>query len=266
MELRDQRVLLTGATGGIGRQLAQRLGDRGARLGLVGRREEVLALQVEELLSAGVRAEAILADLTEREACERVLSDMRKRFGGVDILINNAGMQDFAEFQDHDPLALEALMNTNLLAPMRLARLALPDMLARGSGRIVNIGSVFGSIGFACFVGYSASKFGLRGFSEALRRELHGSGVGVTFVAPRAVRTGLNSEAVYRMAQRVKMHLDDPDWVAQRIVTAIEQERKDVYLGFPEALFVRFNALFPRMVDGALRGQNKVMRAFARES
>jgi short-subunit dehydrogenase len=126
----------------------------------------------------------------------------------------------------------------------------------------VNVGSMFGSIAFAWHAAYSASKYALRGFSEALRRELAGSGVGVTYVAPRAVRTPLNPPEVYRMAEQIRMKMDDPEPVARRIVEAIERDRKEAYLGFPESIFVRVNALLPRLVDRALRRQNSVMRTY----
>ena len=124
--------------------------------------------------------------------------------------------------------------------------------------------SAAGLFGLPWHAAYSASKFGLRGFSEALRRELDGSGVGVTYVAPRAVRTKFNSEAVYRMAQATQMQMDEPEWVAQHIIAAIEQDAKDVYLGFPEKLFARLNGLLPRLIDGGLRRQTRVMAPFAR--
>jgi short-subunit dehydrogenase len=137
-------------------------------------------------------------------------------------------------------------------------------MLARGTGKIVNIGSTFGSIGFAWFSAYSASKFALRGFSEALRRELADSGVTVAYIAPRAVKTKLNTAAVYQMAHATGMRMDAPSWVAGRVIRAIRHDRKDVYLGFPESLFVRVNTLLPRLVDMALRKQNRTMSTFAK--
>lgn len=146
---------------------------------------------------------------------------------------------------------------------MQLTRALLPQMTARGSGRIVNLGSIFGSIGFACFTTYSASKFAMRGFSEALRRELEGSGVSVTYVAPRYTKTPLNDGVVSRMAQAVGMNSDEPSVVARYAVRAIEQDCKDYYIGWPECLFVRINAILPRLVDGVLRKQNRQMRTFA---
>jgi short-subunit dehydrogenase len=265
MQIHNARIVLTGASGGIGQALAAELATRGARLGLVGRDLDKLRSLAQQLTASGAELECIGADLTQAEGCAVVLRQMQARFGGVDILINNAGITDFTEFSAADPARIEQLFRTNVLAPMQLSRALLPDMLAQGRGQIVNVGSIFGSIAFACFASYSASKFALRGFSEALRRELDGSGVGVTYVAPRAVRTALNTAAVYRMAERVKMAMDTPEQVAGQIVRAIEQDRKDVYLGFPEALFVRINALWPRLVDVALSKQNRIMREFTRE-
>jgi short-subunit dehydrogenase len=169
----------------------------------------------------------------------------------------------FRLFQDEDAAGIERLWRVNVIAPMVLARALLPQMLARKSGRIVNVGSIFGSIGFACFANYSANKFAVRGFSQALRRELDGTGVGVTYVAPRYTRTPINAGAVSRMAQALKMNMDDPEVVAANIVRAIEQDKDEHYIGFPESLFVRINAVLPRIVDGALRRQNAEMREYA---
>lgn len=265
MQLQDKAILLTGASGGIGQALARELAARGAKLGLVGQRREPLETLRDALQVQGVDALAIPADLTTTEGRENVLRVMHKAFGGIDVLINSAGIQQFTEVADQDPQMLERTIKVNAVAPMQLIQAVLPDMLQRGSGRIVNVGSTFGSIGFACFASYSASKFALRGFSEALRREIAGSGVDVTYVAPRAVKTALNSEAVHRMADEVKMNMDSPLWVAQKIVRAIEKDKKDVYLGFPESLFVRINSILPRLVDAATRKQNQIMRRFTHE-
>jgi short-subunit dehydrogenase len=266
MRLRDTRVLLTGASGGIGRQLALRLAERGARLALVGRREHALREVAEEVGGRGAEALAIAADITRPEGREAAVDGACRGLGGVDVLINNAGASEFGEFATSDPAVLEEIFRTNTLAPVLLTRAVLPEMIRRGSGRIVNVGSIFGSIGFAYFTAYSSNKFALRGFSESLRRELEGTGVGVTYVAPRATRTPLNSGAVYRMAAAVKMAMDDPSDVAGAILEAIERDVKDRYLGWPERLFVRVNAVLPRLVDRALRRQNGLMRGFATRS
>jgi short-subunit dehydrogenase len=267
MKLDGTRVLLTGANGGIGSALAAGLHHDGARLAVVGRQAaELEALRQRLSQQQPERGEVVVvpADLLDRDARGRAVDAALAALGGIDLLVNCAGMTSFRPLTDEDPAHLERIVALNLTVPMLLARQVLPPMLQQGSGRIVNVGSTFGSIGFAWFTAYSASKFGLRGLSEALRRELEGSGVGVTYVAPRAVRTPFNSDAVNRMAQATKMHMDDPAWVARRILDAIRRDAKDVYLGFSERLFARLNGLLPRLVDGGLRRQSRIMATYAR--
>jgi short-subunit dehydrogenase len=266
MKLDTARIILTGAGGGIGSAVAIRLAAQGARLALLGRSENALR-QTRERIGA-TEHEPLLypVDLLDAQARKVVLSEAMRQLGGIDILINNAGQLSFRPFADEDPEVINRIVQLNTLVPMQLTRLVLQYMLDQGKGSIVNVGSTFGSIAFAWFAAYSTSKFGLRGFSEALRRELADTGVGVTYVAPRAVKTKLNSSAIYRMAEAVKMNMDEPAWVAGKIVDAIRKERKDLYLGFPESLFVRINALLPRLVDGALKKQSHKMMTFAKES
>jgi short-subunit dehydrogenase len=130
-------------------------------------------------------------------------------------------------------------------------------MKARGGGQIVNVGSIFGSINFAHFVTYSSAKAGLRGLSQALRRELAGTGVDVTYIAPRAVKTPLNTAQVLAFAKLTKMQMDEPGAIADRIVAAIKDRRRDVYFGGPESVFVRLNALLPGLVDRALAANDR---------
>lgn len=266
MKLEGVRVLLTGAAGGIGSALAEQLLERGASVGLIGRTQTELTTQMERLQATGSAVHSVGADLLDATARGQAVAQLDELLGGVDLLINCAGLLSFRPFAEEDPMVLERIVQLNLITPMLLVRQLLPEMLQRGSGRIVNVGSTFGSIGFAWFSAYSASKFGLRGFSESLRRELEGTGVGVTYVAPRAVKTSLNTGAVYRMAEATGMNMDDPAQVAARIVAAIESDAKDVYLGFAEKFFARLNSFLPRLVDGGLRKQNQVMEPFARDA
>jgi short-subunit dehydrogenase len=264
MKIEGARIILTGAAGGIGSETALQLAARGARLVLLGRNAVALAELSRKINAAGGDSSCITVDLLDTGARNAAVGQAVTGLGGVDILLNNAGLQSFRPFAAEEPEVLERIVQLNMLVPMSLTRRVLPAMLQQGGGHIVNVGSTFGSIAFAWYTAYSASKFGLRGFSEALRRELADTGVKVTYVAPRAVKTKLNSDAVYRMADKVKMNMDEPGWVAGRIVASIEKERKDVYLGFPESLFVRINALLPRLVDGALHKQNSKMFPFAK--
>ncbi len=266
MKLETTRVLLTGAAGGIGSALAEQLAASGASLALLGRNDDETVPLADRLKADGAIACTVSADLLDREVREQAINEARQRLGGIDMLINCAGLMSFRPFSEEDPELMARIVQLNLTVPMMTARQVLPEMLKRGSGHIVNIGSTFGSIGFAWFAAYSASKFGLRGFSEALRRELDGTGVNLTYVAPRAVKTKLNTDAVYRMAEATRMNMDDPAWVAAKTLAAIEADAKDVYLGFPEKFFARLNSFLPRLVDGGLRKQNQVMGGFARDA
>jgi len=256
-----KRIILTGAAGGIGAHLARLLAARGARLCLTDRDGTGLDGLCETL--GNDRAVGIVADICRPEGRSEVLGQARDRFGGVDILINAAGINPFGVYAKMDAALIERTMAVNVLAPMLLTREVLPAMLAQNSGRIVNIGSTFGSIGFAWFSTYSASKFALRGFSQALRRELADSGIDVIYIAPRAVRTAINSAAVYRMAEATRMNMDDPDAVARQILAGICRGSKERYLGFPESLFVRINSVLPGIVDRATRKQNRIARRYA---
>jgi short-subunit dehydrogenase len=270
MRLSGKRVVLTGASGGIGRALAHQLAARGCRILLVGRNPEALTVLEDELRQAGHGAEqglfSVAADVT-RESDRSHLADFaNSAIGGVDILINLAGAMSFCEFSTEESAVTEQLFRANVLAPMALSRLLIPQMRRQRQGEIVNVGSIFGSIAFAWFTTYSSTKFALRGFSEALRRELAGSGVGVTYIAPRAVRTPFNSERIMAMCKATGTRMDDPEAVAKQIVKALERGERERYLGFPESWFVRINGLFPRLVDRALRQQNELAKGYLAES
>lgn len=264
MKLNAKRILLTGAAGGIGRLLAAQLSARGARLGLADRDEAAVAALAQDF-SAGT-ALAVAGDITRAEDRAAMVARMQETFGGIDVLINLAGILDFKRFQESDPGMIQRILQVNVEAPLQLARAVLPAMIAQGEGRIVNIGSMFGSIGFPGFAAYSASKFALRGFSQALRRELAGTGVGVTYISPRAVKTPLNPEVVNRMAERGMMRMDDADWVAGEIVRAVEKDRNESYLGFPEKFFARINAILPGVVDQGIAKQVPEILAFAQRN
>lgn len=263
MKIPEQRILITGAAGGIGSQLALELAGKGAKLALVDRDAAKLVSLVRSVKELGGTAHAIACDLSAPGAAQQAVEEAMAAMGSVDILVNCAGIMHFGLFEELSPQAMETLWRINVLVPMQLARALLPHMMARRHGQIVNLGSIFGSIGFAYFTNYSASKFAMRGFSEALRREVDGYGITVTYVAPRYTKTPLNDGMVSRMAEAVGMNTDDPSLVARHVVRAIEQDRKDSYIGWPESLFVRINALLPRLVDGALRKQNSQARPFA---
>jgi len=261
VKIDGKNILLTGAAGGIGRLLAAGLARRGAHLALVDANEELL----KEIASGIEHSKPIAGDLSTADGCLAVADAAKQALGNIDILINLAGMMSFRCFEDEEIETMERIIGVNLLGAMRLTRHILPGMLERDEGRIINVGSVFGSIAFAYFTAYSASKFGLRGFSEALRRELYDTKIKVMYLAPRAVKTPLNTGRIMRMGEATKMNMDAPELVVERIIHAIDNDRKEVYIGFPESLFVQINLRFPRLVDKALAAQNRIARAFAKE-
>ena len=252
MKVSGGTAILTGATGGIGRALAWELARRGAALIVVGRHPERTERLAEQLTRFGTRADAFIGDIVDEATPGRLAAFAAQRAQGIDFLINCAGVQNFGFFVEEPASSTAALFRVNTVAP-----------IAAGRGQIVNVGSIFGSIGFPCFASYSASKFALRGFSEALRRELADSGVTVTYVAPRFTRTGFNRGAVARMADALRMNQDEPEAVARDVVSAIERDGRNRYLGWPEKLFVRINSLMPRLVDRPLMRQVAQMRPFA---
>lgn len=266
MNLNNKKVILTGAYGAIASEVARLLLDLGAHVALVGRHEQSLG-DLEQSLVASVKGSqdkviSIVADITQEHDRQKIVDQALSNFGQVDILINLAGSMSFTQFSEEDSKLTEALFQVNVLAPMHLTKMIVPHMRDKNSGHIVNVGSIFGSIAFAWFTTYSATKFALRGFSEALRRELDGTGVEVSYIAPRAVKTPFNSTAITNMLNHFNTKIDDPANVASTIVGAIQGNVKEKYLGFPEKIFVRINSLFPRLIDKALKKQNQDAKKF----
>ena len=266
MELNNKTVVLTGASGGIGRAIAQRLHEDGARLMLVSRSEVKLAALRDELPRPDEHSGHIVcvADIASADGRATLQQRCAALPGGIDILINAAGINQLRLFVEQEDSAIEQMIATNLTGTIMLCHALLPLLQKKAQAAVINIGSTFGSIGYPGFSAYCASKFGLRGFSEALRRELADSGVEVSYIAPRATATALNSDRVVAMNKALGTAMDDPLRVASEVSRFIRgRSRSDAYIGWPEKLFVRVNALLPRVVDKSLRKQLPVIRRFA---
>jgi short-subunit dehydrogenase len=264
MKLEDMRVLLTGATGGIGRVIARRLLEEGAHVLLVARDQTSLDALVRSCDFAGDRVHAHAADIT-LPASRLALCEVARRWnGGVNVLINNAGTNPFSMYEDLTAEQIDQCLAVNVQAPLHLCRELLPSFKTRESAAIVNIGSVFGSIGLPGYVAYAATKFAIRGFSEALRRELADSRVMVKYLAPRSTRTAMNSAVVEEMNARLKVAMDPPERVARELIRLFKRRRYSAVVGWPESAFVKVNAILPGIVDRAVRGQLSTVRGFAR--
>lgn len=271
MNLDGKHILLTGAGGGIGQPLAMALSAKGAKLVLVDRDQaRVLALCETINQSGGVggtggTAIPIITDFqateTNQNPAQSVVAMACKALGGIDILINSAGVLDFTFFEEQAFARIAQMMYINAIVPIQLARALLPKLLARNTGQIVNIGSIFGSIGFPHYATYSASKFAVHGFSQALRRELADSNIIVTYIAPRAVKTPMNDQAAAMLAA-TNTAMDEPHVVVAHIIKAIEAEAQEYYIGQPESFFAWLNGVLPRLVNIGLKKQSRIARKF----
>jgi len=245
--LEGRKVAITGGAGGIGSPVAELLRQAGARVCGIDRAE---CPSCDESIVTDLSDEAALAELADRLAHDT-----------PDILVNIAGVMRFGLHETQPVDALALCYKINLLVPAVLARAVAAPMRVRGSGQIVNIGSVLGSIPYPWFAAYSSSKAGLAALSQGLRRELMGSGVTVTHINPRAARTGFNNSQVNRFLEITGMKADDPQWVARRIADAIIERRETVNIGAMERIYAALNAVSPRMIDSGLASQVRRARA-----
>lgn len=258
-------VLLTGASGGLGSAIARLLAEQGDRLLLQGRNTGRLE-QLRRSLASPERHRVLPVDLLDSSG-RRALVQMCFEEAGLDVLINNAGISRFALLGDLDDRELTDILHTNLLVPMALTRDLLPLLQRSSVAAVINVGSAFGHIGHPGFSAYSASKAGLFGFTEALRRECADSGVRVHYLAPRAVDTELNTPAVRALNRALRNKSDTPAVVARQCADLLRKgsgQRR--FIGWPERFFIKINALFPSLVDSALSKKMPVIRRYARQS
>ncbi|KQM28826.1 MULTISPECIES: SDR family NAD(P)-dependent oxidoreductase [unclassified Sphingomonas] len=241
------RVALTGAAGGLGGLLADRFRAKGAQV-----------LGIDRAISPACD-ESATVDLSDMAALDSFAAALAGR--RIDILVNAAGLQYFGAIDEQGVTRIATGFAVNLVAPAILSAALVPQMRARGAGGIVNIGSMMGAVPYPFFTAYSSAKAGLKAFSQALRREVAGSGITVTHVAPRAVNTPLNTPQIRAFMDATRMRADRPEAIADRIVAAIERGAGDVAIGGMERVFSHLNALAPRLIDHGLRGQIAAARA-----
>jgi short-subunit dehydrogenase len=250
-QLQDRRILITGASSGIGYALAELAGAAGARLALAARSADRLEALAGQLASRGVDVIAVPTDITVEEDRKHLLDEVVSHFGGLDVLINNAGIGSFAHFADSTEEILRQIMEVNFFAPVELTRLAIP-VLARGQQpAVLNVSSMCGRRGMPAWPEYSASKFALCGMSEALRGELVRFGIDVLVVLPGLTRTGLADNLLKRQG-RFKIDFEGgmaPAQVAAGILDALRANRAETVLGREARWMLRFHRFFPRLTD-----------------
>jgi short-subunit dehydrogenase len=249
--LRGRRLLITGASSGIGRCLALAAGKRGAYVAVAARSADKLEALAKEIAGHGGQAIAVAADVTCAEDRRRLLERVQQHYGGLDVLVNNAGAGSFGHFAESSEAVLRQIMEVNFFAPAELMRGALP-MLKQGD--------------MPAWPEYSASKFALCGLSEALRAELVRFGIDVLLILPGLTRTDLSS---HLLRNQGRMRIDftagmEPELVAERILKALEKNRSETVLGREARMILSLNRFLPRLVDRLMA--RKVRQLYAGEN
>jgi short-subunit dehydrogenase len=239
MTLGGEVAIVTGASSGIGAATACELACRGATVVLAARRAEALAAQAEAIMEVGGRAVAIPTDISDRSQVAQLAERVTSTFGRVDILVNNAGAFWSRQLASTPADDIAELVEVNLLGAMLLTRAVLPGMLERRHGAVITIGSLSGRVAMEPL--YSATKYGLRGFSLALRRQLRGTGVSASLVSPGNVRTA--------MTAHIDAALPEPEIVATAAADLVLRPRREVVLPGRHYAIAWLEQLLPRMAD-----------------
>lgn len=247
-------VVITGASGGIGRALAEKFGHAGALLSICGRNEIALQETCTELRATGFRVLGVQADVASEADCRKFIEATLAEYGRIDVLINNAGISMRALFKDLDVKVIEQLMQINFMGMVYCTRFAL-DALLKSKGSIVGISSIAGYRGLPARTGYSASKFAMNGFLEALRTELLEEGVHVLTASPGFTASNIRNSALSANGSaQGESPLDEgkimsAEEVADEIYKAVLQRKRTITLTRQGKLTVLLNKFFPRLMD-----------------
>ena len=250
MELSGRSILLTGASGGIGRVTAELLAREGAKLTLFARRAAPLESLRSSIESNGGTAIAVAGDVRHVADAERAVAEAVRRFGGLDAVINNAGIGMLASVAEAADERVAELLEVNVLGTIRVTRAAFPALTVRG-GVIVNVSSFAGKVGVPYYSFYNASKFALVGLTEAWRRELGPQGIRVALVIPAAVDT----EFLARLDRGRALGLGPagtvlkPEEVARAIVGALKRPRPEIFVPRRNRWLALLNVMAPRLGD-----------------
>lgn len=251
-KLTGRRILLTGASGGIGRELALQLAPYGTKLLLVARREAELSQLAEKLLQLGAdEVLPIVGDVTDALTRANAIQQAAERWGGLDLLINNAGISAHGRFETSSADVLRQIMEVNFFAAAELSRLAIPLLKAGQDPLLVNVGSILGHRGIPYNSEYCSSKFALRGWSESIRPELSRDGIALMIVSPGTTDTEFFEHLI---AKGEKLPWSEqkglpPAAVAKQIVRGIERRRFEIYPNWRGRLLVLLTRIAPWWLD-----------------
>jgi short-subunit dehydrogenase len=253
-DLRDSRIVLTGASSGIGRALALALARNGASLVLLARREDRLKTLAEAIRGVGGRVETVVGDVTEPAVRQQALDASLASFGGLDVLVNNAGVGAMGPFDAAEPQRLRRVMEVNFFALAEMTRLALPHLKHGKQPMVVNVSSILGHRGVPYSTEYCASKFAVQGFSEALRAEVAQFGIDVLVVSPGTTKTEFFDSVLEKTAEpRWPSHGSvSPEYVAERIVRAMQRGQHEIIPFTWGKVMCLLNRLAPGLMDRAM--------------
>ena len=228
MDFKNKIVLITGASSGIGKETAIEFAKLGANIILVARRKDKLVDIENELKKFHVSAFVYPCDVSKKDQVKEMSKTVLEKFDSVDILVNNAGFAIYGSVFDLSINDIESQMETNYFGMIYCIKNFLPSMLKKKSGHIVNVASVAASFGLPGIASYCASKFAMLGFSEGLKHELQGSGVGITVVSPIMVRTNFFDHPSFEKMPKYSPTSLDPKTVAKSIIKAANSSRLEI--------------------------------------
>ena len=258
MNLKDKTVVITGASSGIGRELALRLADEGAQLVVAARKVQALESLVSECEAKGAKATAVQTDVAEPNDCKRLIDRAVEAFGGIDVLVNNAGISMWARFDQVEDLSIfERLMKVNYLGTVHCTWHALEHLKQR-KGLIVGISSLTGKTGVPTRTAYAASKHAMQGFLDSLRVELRNTGVDVLVVSPGFVTTGIRARALSGAGEALGESPRDEsqggmttEECVQQILDAMHARRRELVMTAQGKIGLFVKLIAPRLVDRA---------------
>jgi short-subunit dehydrogenase len=250
-QLQNRRAVVTGASSGIGREIARELAKAGVKLVVVARREERLRELATEVEGEGGAIETVIGDITDPQVRQQALDAAQSRFGGLDILVNNAGVGGVGLFEDADPQRVRRIMEVNFFALVEMTRAALPVLKQGTAPIIVNVSSVLGHRAIPYNSEYCASKFAVQGFSEAVRAEFGKHGIDVLVVSPGTTDTEFSENVIERtvvtpLPQYAGVSAAE---VARQTVRAIRRGKHEIIPFRLGRVLLWLNRLSPRLVD-----------------
>jgi len=251
LSLVEKVVIVTGASSGIGAATAQEFARRGAWVVLAARRADELEAQAQTITAAGGRALAVPTDITDVEQVKRLVERVRAAFGRIDVLVNNAGVNWSKPLAETSSDEVSQLVQINLLGTMLMTHAVLPELQQGGKGAIITVGSVASHVAIEPL--YSATKFGVRGFALALRRQLAGSGISISLVTPGNIRT--------RMTSSLQENMPGPELIARTIADLVIRPRREVIVPFKYHMIVGLDQFFPGVADFLFRWRHRKDRA-----